>query len=71
MTSNQIRMGQLDENILERSPSLSQFAHGPTPLNGEAENFFAHIRTGFDSQRKSLPIGSTVCDHVSNARNLF
>ena len=41
-------MGQLDENILERSSSLSQFAHGPASFNGKPENLFPHIRTGFD-----------------------
>jgi hypothetical protein len=64
-------MGQLDENVLERSPSLSEFAHGPAPFNGKAENLFAHIRTVFDSQRESLPIVLNVCDYVSNARDLF
>jgi hypothetical protein len=38
-------MGQLDENILERSPALSEFAHGPMAFNGEPENLFAHVRT--------------------------
>jgi hypothetical protein len=41
-------MGQLDENVLERSPALSEFAHGPMTFNGEPENLFAHVRTRSD-----------------------
>jgi hypothetical protein len=64
-------MGQLDENVLERSATLSELAHGPLTFNGETENLFAHVRTRFDSQREFLPIVLTVRDHVSNARNLL
>ena len=67
MTSNQIGMGQLDENVFERSAALSELAHGPAPFNGKPEHLFAHISAGFDSQRESLPIVSTVGDHVTNA----
>src|SRR5882757_2771589 len=49
-------MGQLDEDVLERSAVLSEFAH---------------VCTRFDSQREFLPIVLTVSDHVSNARNPF
>jgi hypothetical protein len=31
------------EDVLERRPTLSQLAHGPVALCGEAENLFAHI----------------------------
>src|SRR6476619_5443739 len=64
-------MGQLDENVLESSPALSEFAHGPPTFNSEPENLFAHVRARFDSQREFLPIVLTVRDHVSNARNLL
>src|SRR5213595_1006369 len=45
LISNQIRMGQLDEDIFERSAALSKFAHGPVAFNGEPENLFAHVCT--------------------------
>src|SRR5215813_3413733 len=48
LDSNQIRMGQLDENVLERSPALSEFTHRPMTFHSEAENLFAKVRTGFD-----------------------
>jgi hypothetical protein len=64
-------MGQLDENVLESSPALRELAYGPVAFNREAENLFAHIRARFDSQRESLPIVFTVCDHVSNARDFL
>src|SRR6476646_9014633 len=64
-------MGQLDDNVLERSAALSEFAHGPLTFNSESENLFAHVRTRFDSQREFLPIVLTVRDHVSNGRNLL
>ena len=64
-------MGQLDENVLERSAALSEFTNCPVAFNGETENLFAHVRTRFDSQREFLPIVLTVRDHVSNARNLL
>ena len=48
--SDQIGMGQLDKDILQRPPSLSEFAHHPAPFDGKPEYLFAHIRTGFDSQ---------------------
>src|SRR4030095_16416972 len=64
-------MGQLDEDVLERSTALSEFAHRPVAFNGESENLFAYVRTRFDSQREFLPIVLAVCDHVSNARNLL
>jgi len=35
-------MGQLDENVLERSPALSEFAHGPMTFNGEPEKVAPH-----------------------------
>src|SRR6476619_5840813 len=54
--SELIRMGQLDEHILQRSAALSEFAH---------------VRPRFDSQREFLPIILAVRDHVSNARNLL
>src|SRR6266403_1063115 len=64
-------MGQLDENVLECSPTLGEFSHAPMAFNGEPENLFAYVRTRFDSQREFLPIVLTVRDHVSNARNLL
>src|SRR6266511_5384755 len=64
-------MGQFDENVLERSAALGEFAHRPVTFNGETENLFADVRTRFDSQREFLPIVLTDGDHVSNARNLL
>ena len=43
--SDLIRMRQLDEDILERSPALSELAHRPMAFNREPENLFAHVRT--------------------------
>src|SRR4051812_18863052 len=69
--SNQIRVGQFDEHILERSPPLSEFAHAPLALNGEPENLFAHVCARFDSQREFLPFVLTIRDYVSNPRDLL
>src|SRR5262249_17741687 len=69
--SDVIWMRQLDENILERSAALGDFAYRPMTFDREAENLFAHVRTGFDSQREFFPIVLSVRDHVSNARNLL
>ena len=64
-------MGQLDENVFERSAAMGELAHGPAPFNGKPENLFAHISAGFDSQGESLPIVRTVGDHVTNPGNLL
>src|SRR5262245_60077404 len=64
-------MGQLDEDVFEGSAALSEFAHRPMAFNSKPENLFAHVCTGFDSQREFLPIVLAVCDHVSNSRNLL
>ena len=64
-------MRQFDEYILECSAALSELAHSPVAINGQPENLFAHVRTGFDSQREFFPIVLAVRDHVSNARNLL
>jgi hypothetical protein len=42
---NDVGMRELDEDILERRSTLSQFAHRPMAVDGKPKNLFAHINT--------------------------
>jgi hypothetical protein len=36
-------MSQLNENVLQRTATLSEFPHRPVAFDREPENLFAHI----------------------------
>jgi hypothetical protein len=62
--SDEVGMSKFDEHVLERRSPLSQFAHGPVAIGGEAKNLFAHIDTGFHPQGKSLPVILPIDNHI-------
>src|ERR1043166_286061 len=64
-------MRNLHKHILERGAAPAQFPHGPVAVGGQPENFLAHIRPGFDSQRKLLPIAIDIHHYVAHAGNFL
>src|SRR6266480_3654410 len=51
-----IRVGDLDEYVFEGGATLREFAQCPLPRGREPEDFFTHVETGFDTERKYLPV---------------
>src|SRR6266436_1327831 len=64
-------MRELNEYILERRSTLSQFAHHPVAISGQPKDFFADVDARLYAHGKSLPFILPVGNHVSHTRNLF
>src|SRR6266480_3422480 len=66
-----IRVRNLDEYVFECCATLRKFAQRPFARGREPENFFTHVETGFDAERKYLPIVVLIRRHVADTGDLL